>query len=873
MEETIKKGMSIRGKIYLALGILFALMIVASAGYTTFSQRGLVEKLVSNQTTILVESYFDTINTLMLTGGMANREIPRNKLLARAEVIDARILRTEAVNKIYGQGLPYAEIKDDFDRRAIEGELISEFRESDDGRVLTMLIPMKAEKDSRGVNCLGCHVVPEGEILGAVRVDYSLKELDKSVFSDLVVNVLINSILMIFALVAIGLLIARVVSAPLKNLTVKMRQVAEGSADFNEKIQILSMDEIGELARYFNKATGRFSSIIDNTNKQSREILRIKQALDSNSTPTVMSDDNNRLIYLNRAAEKLFQDFEQDWKKEVSGFSASHLLGKDISTLISDEHLRRSCESHQNKEMTIEGVIAGRSLKLVASPVHDDEGQYTGRVTQWIDQTEKLQRQKQEAERLEQERKVAAENQRIKVALDNVSSSVMLANTAREIIYMNKTASELFVNAEHDIQQQISGFDAANLIGSNIDRFHKNPDHQASMLEELNSAYQSEMEVGGRTMRIIANPVIDDEGNRLGTAVEWKDRTEEVAVEKEIDTLIDAAGSGNLASRLTTDGKSGFFLQLSNGFNRLLDQITSVFDEIRDVMEIMADGNLSRSIEKDYQGEFAEVKNYINKTIANMQETVSSLTDISSEVKISAEEIFSGNNNLSARTEQQASNLEETAASMEQLTGTVRNNADNAQQANSLAAQARSSAEKGGDVVNRAVAAMEQISESSSKIAEIIGVIDAIAFQTNLLALNASVEAARAGEQGRGFAVVATEVRNLASRSAEAAREIKELIKDSVEKVESGSTLVNETGTALTDIVEGVKKVGDIIAEIAAASAEQSHGIDQVNQAVTQMDDMTQQNAALAEETSAASNTMSQNAQKLQQTVQFFKLS
>ncbi len=221
--------------------------------------------------------------------------------------------------------------------------------------------------------------------------------------------------------------------------------------------------------------------------------------------------------------------------------------------------------------------------------------------------------------------------------------------------------------------------------------------------------------------------------------------------------------------------------------------------------------------------------------------------------------------------EQQASSLQETASSMEELTSTVRDNADNAQQANQVAASARQLAERGGEVVHNAIDAMGQINTASSKIAEIIGVIDAIAFQTNLLALNASVEAARAGEQGRGFAVVATEVRNLAGRSATAAKEIKELIQDSAGKVQAGSELVNQSGETLGEIVTGVKKVGDIIAEIAAASAEQAAGIDQVNQAITSMDEVTQQNAALAEQTSAASSSLYDKAQEMERMMAFFE--
>jgi methyl-accepting chemotaxis protein len=227
---------------------------------------------------------------------------------------------------------------------------------------------------------------------------------------------------------------------------------------------------------------------------------------------------------------------------------------------------------------------------------------------------------------------------------------------------------------------------------------------------------------------------------------------------------------------------------------------------------------------------------------------------------------------LSHRTQEQASALEETASSMEEITSTVKQNADNAYQANQLAANARTQAEQGGAVVSKAVAAMAAINHSSKKIADIISVIDGIAFQTNLLALNAAVEAARAGEQGRGFAVVADEVRKLAQRSAEAAKEIKTLIGDSVEKVEGGTRLVDETGQVLTEIVTAVKKVSDIVAEIAAASQEQSTGIEHVNKAVMQMDEMTQQNAALVEEAAAASESVDAQAQSLQQLVAFFKV-
>ena len=284
------------------------------------------------------------------------------------------------------------------------------------------------------------------------------------------------------------------------------------------------------------------------------------------------------------------------------------------------------------------------------------------------------------------------------------------------------------------------------------------------------------------------------------------------------------------------------------------------------------DGDLTRRLNDSGSDELAEVASAFNKFVERLQGMIIDINSSAALVGTGAQQISAGNLNLSQRTEEQASSLEETASSMEELTGTVRQNADNAKQANQLAVAAREKAESGGEVVHNAVRAMNTINVASKRIADIVGVIDEIAFQTNLLALNAAVEAARAGEQGRGFAVVAAEVRNLAQRSAASAKEIKGLIKDSVIKVDDGARLVDESGVVLAEIVTAVKKVSDIVAEIAAASLEQSTGIEHINKAVTQMDDTTQQNAALVEQAAAASRSMEEQAQQLNELVSVFKL-
>ncbi len=310
-------------------------------------------------------------------------------------------------------------------------------------------------------------------------------------------------------------------------------------------------------------------------------------------------------------------------------------------------------------------------------------------------------------------------------------------------------------------------------------------------------------------------------------------------------------------------------LLLAYGIIRI---IVRSLQQARQVAENLAAGELDHTIVITSRDEIGQLLEALETTQHKLRSVVGEISTATDTVSSSAGEIAQGSGDLAQRTEEQASALEETASSMEELTGTVKHSAENAGQANQLAVAARTQAEQGGQVVEQAVTAMNAIHHSSRKIADIIGVIDEIAFQTNLLALNAAVEAARAGEQGRGFAVVAGEVRKLAQRSADAAKEIKALITDSVAKVEDGGQLVERSGQTLKDIVIAIKKVSDIVAEMAAAAREQASGIEQVNKAILQMDQMTQQNAALVEQTAAASQSMGDQAHQLQQLMGFFKL-
>ena len=479
-----------------------------------------------------------------------------------------------------------------------------------------------------------------------------------------------------------------------------------------------------------------------------------------------------------------------------------------------------------NPIRTAVGVLAAIEEDRYDTPIAPGSRDETGKMLAALDSM-----QRKLKERTDRERSAAAEN----------SSQLTAINRAQAVIEFEPDGTIIRAN---DNFLRATGYTLEEIRGRHH-RMFVDPAYAASdeyrrfwdklARGEYDAGQYKRLGNDGREVWLEAsyNPVMDGDGKPYKVIKYATDVTAQLAATRqmqetvrETQEVVKAAGAGDLTRRLSTRG-SGDLQAMSQGVNDLLQTMSDLISQIK-----MAAADVHRG----------------------------------------AEEISVGNMNLSQRTEQQASSLEETASSMEEMTTTVKQNADNASQASQLAVAARDKAEMGGSVVGSAVRAMTEINEASKRIADIIGVIDEIAFQTNLLALNAAVEAARAGEQGRGFAVVATEVRSLAGRSATAAKEIKGLIQDSVRKVSEGSALVTQSGQTLELIVASIKKVADIVGEIAAASREQSAGIDQVNKAVMQMDGMTQQNAALVEESTAASQSMATQARALSQTMERYRV-
>jgi len=551
--------------------------------------------------------------------------------------------------------------------------------------------------------------------------------------------------------------------------------------------------------------------------------------------------------------------------------------------------------------------------------------------------------------------------ERVMAALDSVSTNMMIADSGNNIVYMNKSVKEMLRAAESDLRKSMPHFSVDRLQGANIDQFHKNPAHQQGLLKALSGNHRAEIKLSGHVFGLSANPVVNAQGKRIGTVVEWFERTKEAATEAEF-TEVEALAAGRL-DRPVQGEYTGVFAQMKTSVNNVIKALNALIDQMnhmaseheRGDIDVVVDlarfegsyrqvaqgvndmvaghiavkkkamecvrefgeGNFSAPLERfpgkkafineiieqvrgnlralitdvdmlaaaavegriqvradadRHHGDFRKIVEGFNATLETIVEPILAVKEAADAISTASREISNGNSDLSHRTEQQASSLEETASSMEELSSTVKQNADNARQANQMAVAASEVAVKGGEVVQQVVDTMTAINESSRKIVDIISVIDGIAFQTNILALNAAVEAARAGEQGRGFAVVAGEVRNLAQRSAAAAKEIKGLITNSVDKVEDGSKLVEQAGKTMDEVVGAVKRVTDIMAEIAAASVEQSSGIEQVNQAVVSMDETTQQNAALVEEAAAAAESLQEQAETLARTVAQFRL-
>ncbi|MDB5972787.1 MAG: chemotaxis protein [Hydrocarboniphaga sp.] len=457
-------------------------------------------------------------------------------------------------------------------------------------------------------------------------------------------------------------------------------------------------------------------------------------------------------------------------------------------------------------------------------------------------------------------------------AFDGLETMIRIAAYDGTVLYANPALLRMLKAVEPDVRRFNPGFRVEDFVGGSIGAIYADGPAAIRRMQEVQGHKRSRADFFGRQIDFIYNAILGPGGENLGTIAQWIDVSDQVAMESELVDVIGSAAAGDFSRQIPLQGKDGALRALADGVNRLTRINAASLEEVMRVLGALAQGDLTQRMEGEFLGVFGRLKDYANATVEQLTDIVGQLLESSDTINVVAREIAAGNADLSDRTEQQAASLEEAAASMEELTSTVKQNAGNAHQAKQLAAGASETARKGSQVVSEVVKTMGEIQRSSKKIVDIISVIDGIAFQTNILALNAAVEAARAGEQGRGFAVVAAEVRSLSQRSAAAAKEIKALISASVDKVGNGVTQVEQAGRTMDDIVTGVGRVSQIMAEIAGASQEQSQGIEQVSRTISQMDRVTQQNAALVEEGSASARTLEEQADALAVSVSQFRL-
>lgn len=729
-------------------------------------------------------------------------------------------------------------------------------------------------------------------------------------------------VLAIIAIVLSAVYVSNLISKPILELGQAIQQV-EQDADFNLFLHNDTLDEIGTTSRAFNELLASLSKAIVNTNNvlkelgsgnfenrvsedyagqlktlaqgvnnavaqvkaaqkesleqarlakehyetaetQAEKTLIIKQALDVAATPVCITNDAATIIYANDAAMQLMQAMEKKLQRKLAHFNASNFVGMNMQTFNQAE-TSADLTADLSQGYQTQACIAGLTLNIAATPIHNETGDYLGTVVEWENKTEEI------AKALD-EKRIADENARIRQALDNSSTGTMIADGDFKIIYANRSLLKLLDSAENALSGHFGQFNAKQIIGTKIVEFAKDKAAYGALLTSLNDTLRDEINAEQRSFVTITNPINDSSGTRLGTVVEWVDRSSEASIEKEIDAAIEAAARGDFAKKIELNGKRGFFLNVSTGLNQLLETTNVAIADIVRVFSALAAGDLSQTIEREYHGEFGRMKGDANATVDKLLDIISNINTSSSNIARGAEEISAGNNSLGRRTEQQAAALEQTAASMDEITEIVQQSEERAQRVNALASRSVEIARTGDSSVKATAKAMDEIAQASAKINNIIGVINEIAFQTNLLALNAAVEAARAGEQGRGFSVVAAEVRALAQRSASAAKEIKLLIQNSTLKVEEGARLVSDSGQTLTTIVSEIEQVSTNVDDILTSAREQSAGIAQVTSAIRQMDQMTQENAALVEEAAAASEGMANQASQLDKMVSFFKV-
>jgi len=660
------------------------------------------------------------------------------------------------------------------------------------------------------------------------------------------------------------------VVTPLLKTNLAINAIADG--DFKYFINTNANDELGKMMQALKAMQIRIGFDVNDARQTQEESAKLQTAIDNSTSAFTFSDSANRLTYINKTAQGLWALMADSIKQKHPDYALDNMIGQPIAQYFEGQQDQQLFVEKISQPKVLEINMYGRQLNLVLVPAFAKNGEYLGRMTQWVDRTDEVTAEK-EVMRLVDEAVAGNLSQRVDIA-------ILPAGFIRETGVGINQILDAVISPLNVAAQYVENIAKGNIPAKITDDYNGDFNTIKNNLNQCIDAVNALIAAAG----LLSKAAVDGQLSTRADATQHQGDFRKIVegVNATLDAVIgpinvaaqyvDDISKGNIPSKIT-EAYNGDFNNLKDNLNTCIDAVNNLVADTSMLSEAAREGHVTtRADASQHQGDFRKVVEGVNNTLDLIVAPIIAVKEAVETITTAANEISTGNNDLSSRTEQQASSLEETAASMEELASTVKQNADNAKQASQLATSASEVAIKGGKVVGAVVSTMSAINDSAHKIEDIISVIDGIAFQTNILALNAAVEAARAGEQGRGFAVVAGEVRNLAQRSATAAKEIKELITDSVSKTAEGTKLVEGAGTTMDEVVASVQKVADIISEISAASQEQTTGINQVNEAVTSMDEATQQNAALVEEAAAAAESLVEQANQLTDVVSQFKL-